>query len=541
MAEMNRGETKPERRLILVGNNGSGKSTTGNALLGRYVFFNGRLKRCKMMTGMNKTRNLSLRIVDTPGLFDIDIPFAERALEIQRSVDICSGPHAFLIVISAEKDMTVRGKFTDTIDMMRLMFGENVFESAIIVFTHGKSFVCDKDFRRFWTEQTELAQLVSQCEHRVVRVENVEECVDQDDEIMKMVNGMSMNGMAVSNFPRIEIHRSVLQDHLENYNGDSSIQAQVIKVKREIDAKIENVNALKRSETKIILIGKSGNGKSSTGNTLLGYEAFYAKRSLNAVTEICDLKTGSFMTHKLNVVDTPGLFDTGKRLAERALEVQRAVKICPGPHAFLLVFSGANRMTEEEKFTIDLMRVMFGERVFNNTIIVCTRGSEFTSDAEFKTYWEEHEEFKNLVVKCNSRILRVENENGRRDEAWWDILNAIQCLPVYTYQYLEIHKNTLEEHLKYYSDDKRDIHKEVADVVGRLGSILCKETWTARLVAGGALLGTVACTGGASVAAGMAGIELGTVGTVASGMVFNTIAQFSWRRIKRWWVLKKPE
>ncbi|XP_045175916.2 GTPase IMAP family member 8-like [Mercenaria mercenaria] len=499
-----------------------------------------------MISGTNKTFNISLRIVDTPGLFDIDIPFAKRALEIQRSVAICSGPHAFLIVISPENDMTVYDTFTDTIGMMRLMFGDCVFDSTIIVFSHGQNFVCDKDFYRFWTEKTELAQLVSQCGHRIVRVENVEESEDQEDNIMKKVNEMSLNGIAEYRFPSIEIHSKALQDHLDNYNGGSCVRTQILEVERKLDTN-KNVIALNkmRNETKIILIGKSGNGKSSTGNTLLGGRAFVADRDLNAVTEKCEMKTGNFMTHKLSVVDTPGLFDTAKSLAERALEIQKAVTICPGPHAFLLVFSGANRMTEEEKFTIDLMRVIFGEKVFDNTIIVFTRGSEFSSDADFTEFWEKNVVIKKLVEQCNGRILKIENINGNRDEACWDILNAIQSPHVYKYQYLNIHKNALEKHLKNYNG-KRDIHKELEDVVGRLASELNKDIWKVGLVAGGTLLvtGAVVSTVGIPAAVGMIGTEVGAYDVVAgiagvagvAGGIYRVagVAQAAWGSIKGW-------
>jgi predicted GTPase len=39
----------------------------------------------------------------------------------------------------------------------------------------------------------------------------------------------------------------------------------------------------------VVLVGQTGNGKSATGNSLLGVDAFQAKRSLASVTERCQV------------------------------------------------------------------------------------------------------------------------------------------------------------------------------------------------------------------------------------------------------------
>ncbi|XP_062372565.1 GTPase IMAP family member 9-like [Sardina pilchardus] len=181
------------------------------------------------------------------------------------------------------------------------------------------------------------------------------------------------------------------------------------------------MNQLK--EMRIVLLGKTGDGKSSSGNTILGDSSsntFQAKSSPSSVTKTCEAHMGrrAGKETSIQIIDTPGFFDT--RLSEKELvtEVFRCFTMSvPGPHAFVIVLR-LGRFTEQEIETVAKIREYIGNDAFRYTVVLFSNGNDLDDDQTIEQFADQSVELKELVKKCGGRCHVIDNKHWNQQHEY---------------------------------------------------------------------------------------------------------------------------
>lgn len=155
----------------------------------------------------------------------------------------------------------------------------------------------------------------------------------------------------------------------------------------------------------VVLMGRSGVGKSASGNTILGRAAFGLSAAWGPVTMRIQQETGTILGKLIRVIDTPGIV----RSKEELKTFCQGLLQSSTPLLFLVLVT-TGRFTDEEEEAVQAAITVLGDEGLANSFLLFTGGDELNVSLQDHISQSKRSPLQDVVKMFGDRYHLFNNE-----------------------------------------------------------------------------------------------------------------------------------